>query len=542
MVRGLLLVVLAGVGVTAGGAIGSRNRASPGPPGTGAESEPLITTPATVVSAGQAGEASQISARIEGENTQPGSAGWKITDGADNHEIEGYADRTSITPGQAITLFVSTVAPSFHVEVYRMGYYQGFGGRLVAVSGNTPGGVQAAPLFTPGINMVEAPWSPSLVLATGSWPEGDYLLKLVASTGKQRYVPLTVRNDASPAPFVVINAVTTWQAYNMWGGYNLYGGGGDGAYGHRSRTVSFDRPYSLGQGAGDFLGLEYPLVSLIESLGLDVTYVTDVDLQQQPNPLVRHKAVISPGHDEYYSLGMRQALEQARDRGVNLAFFGANAVFRHIRLDASPLGPDRHEIDYKSAREDPLNGKDNADVTVNWRDPPNNQPESQLIGDFYQCNPVQADMVVVDPDNWLFQGTRATAGQKLPNVVGSEYDRYDRSVPGPPNVEIVTHSPLHCGGRADFADATYYSAASGAGVFATGTIDWVGNMDTHCQAPNCAGRVLGRVTENLLAAFGTGPAGLVHPSNPAQSTVHPGPPVPTTVVPTTASGGPDQSS
>jgi len=33
----------------------------------------------------------------------------------------------------------------------------------------------------------------------------------------------------------------------------------------------------------------------------------------------------------------------ARDRGVNVAFFGANAVFRHIRLEAGPVadGADR---------------------------------------------------------------------------------------------------------------------------------------------------------------------------------------------------------
>ncbi len=56
-------------------------------------------------------------------------------------------------------------------------------------------------------------------------------------------------------------------------------------------------------------------MTLVESLGLDVTYVTDTDLQASVNPLVSHKAVISLGHDEYYSLAMRQALEQARDQG-----------------------------------------------------------------------------------------------------------------------------------------------------------------------------------------------------------------------------------
>ncbi|HSS11363.1 MAG TPA: N,N-dimethylformamidase beta subunit family domain-containing protein, partial [Acidimicrobiales bacterium] len=116
--------------------------------------------------------------------------------------------------------------------------------------------------------------------------------------------------------------------------------------------------------------------------------------------------------------------------------------------------------------------------------------------------------------NWIFAGTGASSGQRLAKVVGSEYDRYDPSVPGPRNVEILSHSPLYCRGQFDYSDATYYSAPSGAGVFASGTIDWVGNIDPACPTPDCPGRVLGRVTENLLAAFGAGPAGLAHPSVP----------------------------
>jgi hypothetical protein len=73
-------------------------------------------------------------------------------------------------------------------------------------------------------------------------------LKLVAATG-QRFVPLTVRDDASRAALVVQNAVTTWQAYNLWGGRSLYVGP-DGSLETRSRVVSFDRPY-YGNGAGE---------------------------------------------------------------------------------------------------------------------------------------------------------------------------------------------------------------------------------------------------------------------------------------------------
>ncbi|MDQ6946490.1 MAG: hypothetical protein M3256_09500 [Actinomycetota bacterium] len=464
------------------------------------------------------------SVRIRAENALPGSSDWKLTDRAVNHEIEGYANRTSVDIGDRVTLYVSTIAPTFRVEAYRMGFYQGLGGRLVDTVPETIGSRQAPPSFTPGTNMIEAKWQPSLSMLTTGWPEGEYLFKLIASTGQQQYVPLTVRNDRGGAAYMIIDAVTTWQAYNLWGDYSLYAGK-NGSFDQRSRVVSFDRPYLFGDGAANFLDLEYPAVSLMESLGLDVTYMTSVDVHEQPELLLSHRAVFSMGHDEYYSLAMRDGLQSARDKGVNLAFLGANAIYRHIRFGPSPLGPDRHEIDYKSTHEDPLYGKNNADVTVNWRDPPNSNPESQIIGNLYQCNPVKADMVIVDPSNWLFEGTGAFAGQRLPDVVASEYDRYDPSFAGPANVEILTHSPLRCHGKPDFADATYYTAPSGAGVFASGTISFVGYMNANCEPAGCAGRVLGRVMTNLLAAFGAGPAGLTHPSKPEQSTVQGRPPV-----------------
>src|SRR5205823_7383335 len=135
-----------------------------------------------------------------------------------------------------------------------------------------------------------------------------------------------------------------------------------------------------------------PLISLVESLGLDVTYWTDVDLHERAALLPRHRALLTLGHDEYWSREMRTAAEQARDQGVNIAFFGANAVFRKIRLEPSHLGTDRHQVDYKRAREDPLYGTDNKEVTSDWRAAPVGEPESTLIGNLYECNPVKADL------------------------------------------------------------------------------------------------------------------------------------------------------
>jgi hypothetical protein len=429
--------------------------------------------------------------------------------------IQGWADHASATAGEQVRLYVSTTARRFQVRAYRMGWYGGHGARLVWRSGLLPGRRQPPPVRSPGTNMVATHWRPSLTIPIGpAWPPGVYLLKLVAGTG-QRYVPLTVRDDASHAALVVQNAVTTWQAYNRWGGRSLYVGP-DGSLATRSRVASFDRPYAAEQGAGDFLGNELPLVRLVESLGLDVTYWTDIDLQRHPERLLAHRVLVSLGHDEYWSTRMRRGAEAARAHGVNLAFLGANAVYRHIRLRPSPSGPDREEINYKpwSVGDDPAWKTDPSQVTTDWRRPPLNDPESRLLGAEYECNPTQAAGVVVRPSSWLLAGTGVRAGSRLPGLVGDEYDRVQPGAPRPPRVEVLLHSPVHCRG-ASFADTTYYTVRGGAGVFDAGTGSWVCQLARACakghRSPITA-RVVRAATVKLLRVFASGPAGQHHPS------------------------------
>ena len=64
-------------------------------------------------------------------------------------------------------------------------------------------------------------------------------------------------------------------------------------------------------------------------------------------------------------------MKNAVAHGVNVVYFGAAAMVRHARLESSPLGPDREEVDYRDAYEDPLNGVGNPmQVTGNtWETP-----------------------------------------------------------------------------------------------------------------------------------------------------------------------------
>ena len=157
------------------------------------------------------------------ENEKPGTSAWIIHHEGARDAIQGYADHVSVLPGQSFRLYVTTTAASFQVEAFRVGWYGGNEARLVWASGSVPGRVQPAAGFVAGVNMVTAPWHPSLTVPTTGWPEGAYLLKLVAPHG-QRYVPITVRSPSTAGKVVILQGVTTWQAYNLWGGYDLYSG------------------------------------------------------------------------------------------------------------------------------------------------------------------------------------------------------------------------------------------------------------------------------------------------------------------------------
>ena len=218
-------------------------------------------------------------------------------------------------------------------------------------------------------------------------------------------MPVTVRSESCAGKVVLKNCVQTWQAYNTWGGYDLYKGP-NGAYADRSLVVSLDRPYG-DNGANMFLTYERNVIKLAEHLtiepgGLDLAYVTSMDIAADPHLLDGASALISMGHDEYWTPQERTHVTAARNKGVNLAFFGANALFRRTRLESSTLGAARQVVCYKTDyTADPEYHKDPTEVTSDWREPPNSAPESSLIGTIYEGYPVDASFVVSAPKSWV---------------------------------------------------------------------------------------------------------------------------------------------
>jgi hypothetical protein len=454
------------------------------------------------------------------ENRRPGTTAWHLS-GTGGASINGFANLTAAHEGQRVTLYVTTGAAHYHISAYRIGYYGGTGGRLVWNSGELKGTVQPPCPLTAGTYMVACDnWAPSMSLVIGlRFVQGDYLFKLVADPGRQSYIPLTVWDPSSHGTYLVQNSVLTWQGWNNWGGYDMYGGAPPGdtpQYATRAVVESFDRPYANGSGAADFMALEYPLVYFAEEHGLDVTYWTDVTFTQHPGLLKHHRVLLTLGHDETWTRPERESVVAARSEGVNVIYFGASPVLRHARLQPSPMGPDREEVDYRDATADPIYATDPGDATGNtWAVPPASAPPSEVVGDTYQGYGLDDPMVVTDAGAWPFAGSGAADGMKLKGVEAGDYDAYDTTEPDPPNVEILSHSPVQPEvGHIMDADMTYYTwPTGGGGVLATGTIGWIPALSA-CSGPlpSCPARVVQAVTGNILRLFGRGPAGRYYPS------------------------------
>ena len=501
-------------------------------------SKPKPPAPPTIFAGHDGVESSWVVA----ENKRPGTAAWIIKNGTPSG-IVGFASTTYAAPGSKVKLYVSTTASRFHLEAYRMGYYQGLGARLVWRSPELPGHAQPTCPLTTGINMVACDnWTPTLTLSvTSAFVQGDYLLKLVGAGGQESYIPLTVWDPTSTATYLVKNDVFTWQAWNPYGGYDFYAGEGpcpSDVYPlcSRARVVSYDRPYGYGEGAGDFLGSEYPFIRFIEEQGLDVAYVTDVTVEEHPSILLGHKTLLSLGHDECWSLYERRAAVAAEQAGVNMVFFGASAILRHVRLQSSPLGPDREEVDYRDGSADPLNGKGNPlQVTGNiWASPPADWSEVGFVGEnyvgFVEPGNRAAPFVVADAKAWIFKGTGLSDGSAVPGVIATDLDEFD-PYDHPSNLEILGHSPVplnesisELGDSQGFLDSdmTYWSdPTSHAGIFDSGTTNWIPSLAPCSQLRrSCPAATVGEITGNLLSLFGKGPAGRFQPSTPNWSAIY----------------------
>ena len=408
--------------------------------------------------------------RISEENDRQGTTSWKLNNPATHREIEGYASDTSINQGESIKFFVNTASNEYTLQIFRMGWYGGLGGRTITEPVVLSGTIQETPIPDIDNGLAECNWiNPYVQKTNNSWSTGIYVVKLQEHNyNKQSYIIFVVRDDKNTPDIIFQLPVTTYQAYNHWGGkslYNFSSGSLDEwgtVTGNRATKVSFNRPYassnnkkaSYGMGAGEFFtnvqpvtthdlpissaAWDYNMVRWLEKNKYNVGYITNIDTHSESKLLSRAKIFMSHGHDEYWSSEMRSNVEKTLDDGTSLTFFSSNAVFWQIRLEPSSFSnaTNRTMVCYKDVSLDPIT---NSATTVNFRDKPIDNPESKLLGVQHFMDPVDSDIIITNASHWVYKGLEVENGDKLHGLLGYEIDGITEY--SPTNITVLATSP-----------------------------------------------------------------------------------------------------
>ncbi|MHC4718125.1 MAG: N,N-dimethylformamidase beta subunit family domain-containing protein, partial [Planctomycetota bacterium] len=288
----------------------------------------LCVTAALAADGAMAGTPGEPANVIVAENRHKGTRDWILRNpkvpGAKRYfgdvrspRIEGYGSRISVRAGEQIEFFVSTDPVSeFSIHIYRLGYYNGDGGRFMTTLGPFEGKAQPVPARDGKRHRLrECRWEACTKLTVpADWVSGVYVGRLKAKLkAAESYVIFIVRDDRK-ADFMFQCSTNTWVIYNRWphrdSGYeDEEKPWPDG----RTAYTSYDRPFGknymwatepLTTGTGEFLCWEFPLAYWMEKEGYDVTYVTNVDTHADIPGLRRVKGFLSVGHDEYYTRRM----------------------------------------------------------------------------------------------------------------------------------------------------------------------------------------------------------------------------------------------
>ena len=495
---------------------------------------------------------------IEAENCLTGTPAstWDLPPspiGGDS-TIQGFATNISVNQGSSISFKINTDARAYRLDIYRMGYYQGNGARLVTTVMPSVGLPQSQPaclndattgLIDCGNWGVSATWT-----VPSNATSGIYFAKVVRTdTGGASHIVFIVRNDTSHSALLFASSDTTWQAYNDYGGNSLYTGNPAG----RAYKVSYNRPFRTRavQTQTFLFNAEYPMVRWLEANGFDVTYSTATDTDRNGSLIPNHRVWISNGHDEYWSAAERANVEAARAAGVHLAFFSSNTVFWKTRWENSIDGSGtayRTLVCYKETHAnrviDPL---DPPTWTGTWRDPrfsppaDGGRPENALTGSIFRINgPFTANITVPQADGRMrfWRNTQVAAlpvGQTATLATGSlgyEVDVDEDNGFRPAGVFHLSTSPITTstnflldygstyGAGSTVHNLTLYRHSSGALVFAAGTYNWAWGLDLNhdnrtsdtTPDPN-----IQQATVNLLADMGVQPATLQTGLVPAAS-------------------------
>ncbi len=387
----------------------------------------------------------------------------------------GYCWPQSVGPGDEVALHLSSPGGRpVRVEVARCGWHR----EVVLVDDAVPADDLPTPLDAAQLG---CGWPAARTIRTEpGWRTGYYEVVLEVDVGsaerpkvRREHAFFVLRPEVGrpTARMLLALSTDTWHAYNDFGGRNLYTGATQVSLqrpmargylhkppGHGRRVtlttrddpemnahVGYLRTHHLSGWAGSagWPDWELPFLQWAEREGYAVDVVTNPDLEDHPQLLEHYPLYLSVGHDEYWSMGMRDTVEGFIAAGGHAAFLSGNTAFWQVRFeDRAPLpsgaeGPAATMVGFKGQlKRDPVWDTDRiGELTSMWSDRAIGRPENHMTGVSFSRGGYHrigkrvtngaGGYTVHRPGHWLFDGTGIGYGDVLgaaATTVGYECD------------------------------------------------------------------------------------------------------------------------
>ena len=289
-----------------------------------------------------------------------------------------YTDRLSVRPGERFSLHASASQGPCRLSIARVGVARQ---EVFALDG-VEATEQAIP---PHVDRDGCDWPVTLEIDVGAdWASGYYDIVLTDAVGDETHHFVCVKPPQGQARSTAVLVLTTntYHSYNWWGGANAY----SNVTGLMNGTVPFaqamdeaigvlstQRPFapliiappedaprlvnmrkrgfeekpwaadydwmikhraSPYDGSAGFLHKwEHAFVAWAEAAGYALDYVTDYDLEVEPDLLAGYQSAFFVGHSEYWSGGERDQVERFVDAGGRIAILSGNSCFWKVRWE-----------------------------------------------------------------------------------------------------------------------------------------------------------------------------------------------------------------
>ncbi len=380
--------------------------------------------------------------------------------------VEGYCWPISVTAGDEVPVQVASRAASFSVVVrlVRDGPTEMW--RREGLSAGDHG--VGATAVADGCD-----WPTAFGIQTGSdWPSGYYEVRFIADSvegpaavSEAFFVirPSPARPTGNP---LLVLSTNTWNAYNQWGGRCLYSGAHrvaftrplergylrrpaapfetdydgrlaatDGDPEHR-RVVAYQHrfDYPLWTSSAGWHNWERRFVRWASSIGSTIDVAVNADLEFHPEVLDGAPLLLSVGHDEYWSWGMRDRVDRFVTGGGNWVILSGNTCFWQVRFEDGGRSMVCHKG--RARTDDPvISGDDVSRLTSIWSDPLIGRPETLTTGltftrgGYHRIGGAvpggDGGFVVHRPEHWVFDGTGLRDDRSFgttDGIVGYEVD------------------------------------------------------------------------------------------------------------------------